>query len=167
LDCPTKNNFGFIFGCYSGVESPDGKSLSDVYVLKGYVHGCYMPLYKSCLIGTDSCMFTQPNGPFIGSENDSTIFINTLADLLADDEGVEVDAAGYKGHSKLKAPTVATSRNAWKKQKSQVCGRHENVNSQLKIFNVLNIPFRHNNPQDKMMTMHGWCFNAIAVVTEL
>jgi hypothetical protein len=35
--------------------------LSDVYVLKGYVDGRYMPLYKGCLIGTDSCMFMQPN----------------------------------------------------------------------------------------------------------
>jgi hypothetical protein len=61
VDRPTKNNFGFIFGRYSGVESPDGKSLSDVYVLKGYVDGRYMPLYKGRLIGTDSCMFTQPN----------------------------------------------------------------------------------------------------------
>ena len=105
------------------------------------------------------------NGPFEASVGDSTIFIEMLADMLAEDEGVEVDA-GYKGHPKLKAPTVATSSVA-KKQKSQVRGCHENVNGRLKIFNVLVVPFRHLNPCSDMMEKHGWCFNAVAVVTQL
>lgn len=46
-------------------------------------------------------------------------------------------------------------------------GRHENVNSRLKIFDVLNTPFRHPNPKDEMMEKHGKCFEAIAVVTEI
>lgn len=102
------------------------------------------------------------NGPFEASKNDGTIFRNTLSTLLADDEGVEVDA-GYKGDDKMKAPTTATSR----KQKSQVRGRHENVNGVLKVYNVLNFPFHHSNPRNEMMNKHGICFKAIAVVTQL
>jgi len=105
------------------------------------------------------------NGPFVASTSDVTMFKETLVHLLTDDEGVE-DDAGYKGHDKLKGPTVATT-SVGRKMKSQVRGRHENVNSRLKIFNVLNIPFRHTNPRDKMMEKHGYCFNAIAVITEL
>lgn len=109
------------------------------------------------------------NGPHPASHNDATIFINTLANLLADDEGVEVDGV-YKGHNKLKAPTVATSRDE-RKQKSQARGRHENVNGRLKIFNVLNTPFRHTGEfatrSDVLMEKHGMCFDAVAVITQI
>ena len=105
------------------------------------------------------------NGPFKASVNDSTICKNKLLTLLATDEGVEVDG-GYKGSDKFKTPTVASSRQA-RKQKSVVRGRHENVNSRLKIFNVLNIPFRHLNPRNKMMEKHGLCFDSVAVLTQL
>ena len=106
-------------------------------------------------------------GAFVASTNDATIFKDTLANLLADDEGVEVDA-GYKGHDKMKAPNVATSSVA-RKQKSVVRGRHENVNGRLKIYNVLNIPFRHLKPRNVklMLKKHSLCFFAIAVVTQL
>lgn len=105
------------------------------------------------------------NGPHVGSANDGTIFKDKLADLLADDEGAEVDA-GYKGHDKMKAPTVASTR-VHRKEKSVVRGRHENVNGRLKIFNVLNVPFRHTKPRNELMEKHGICFHAIAVVTQL
>jgi hypothetical protein len=61
------------------------------------------------------------NGPFVGSENDGTIFTQGLATFLAEDEGVEVDGS-YKGHSKFKGPTVAMSRHQ-RKEKSIVRGR--------------------------------------------
>lgn len=109
------------------------------------------------------------NGPHPASANDATLFGNTLADLLADDEGAEVDGV-YKGHDKLKAPTVAKSR-AERKQKSQARGRHENVNGRLKIFNVLNNSFRHTGEfatrGDTLMEKHAVCFNAVAVITQL
>jgi hypothetical protein len=54
-----------------------------------------------------------------------------------------------------------------KKQKNDVRARHENVNSRLKIFNVLNVSFRHTNPREMMMQKHGICFKAVAVVTQL
>ena len=96
---------------------------------------------------------------------DATIFKQGLKHHLAEDEGVEVDA-GCKGDDKFKAPTVATS-SLDRKQKSQVRGRHENINGRLKIFDVLNVPFRHLNPRSKMMEKHGYCFDASAVITQL
>jgi hypothetical protein len=106
------------------------------------------------------------NGPFPASFNDSTIFIREgLAAALADDEGVECDG-GYKGHPKLKSKSVNKSRLE-RQQKSAVRSRHEIVNSRLKIYNVLNIPFHHLKPRDQFLMKHGWCFHAIAVVTQL
>lgn len=105
------------------------------------------------------------NGPFVASTNDGTIFKNTLEAMLADDEGVEVDA-GYKGSPKFKTPTVAVNSKD-RKQKSVVRGRHENVNGRLKIFDVLNIPFRHTKTRQgkSMMENHGSCMKAVAVIT--
>ena len=105
------------------------------------------------------------NGPFVGSANDGTICKNGLLTFLADDEGVEVDA-GYTGDHKFKRPETASSR-VGRKQKSVVRGRHENVNGRLKIFDVLNIPFRHLQPRSKMMEKHARSFEAIAVITQL
>ena len=104
-------------------------------------------------------------GPHMGGALDGEIFKKQLDGLLADDEGVEVDA-GYKGSSRFKAPIVATSR-ADRKAKSVVRGRHENVNGRLKIYDMLNVPFRHTKPRNEMMTKHGWCFDSIAVITQL
>jgi hypothetical protein len=42
------------------------------------------------------CDIVWINGPFVASTADSTIFIQKLTNMLADDEGVEVDK-GYKG----------------------------------------------------------------------
>jgi hypothetical protein len=49
------------------------------------------------------------NGPFACSTNDSAVFKEGLAHLLAQDEGVECDA-GYKGHNALKNNDVNNSR---------------------------------------------------------
>jgi hypothetical protein len=76
------------------------------------------------------------NGPFVASTNDDTIFMNELAHLLCENEGVEVDA-GYKGHDKLKNKMVSISMGH-RKQKSAVRARHEIINSRLKQFNTLN-----------------------------
>ena len=115
------------------------------------------------------------NGPHIGSANDGAVFKETLAPLLADEEGVEVDS-GYLGNSKCKLPHMGLNSKA-RKQKSLVRARHENVNGRMKIFNVLDAHFRHMNPGTgvvgtdnkvkKMMEKHGYCFHAIAVITQL
>lgn len=120
-----------------------------------------------CEIGVciKSAHIVWMNGPFEASQGDSTICINGLLPLLADGEGVKVDG-GYRGHDKFKTPKAALSREG-RKMKSVVRGRHENVNSRLKIFDVLNIPFRHLNPRDRMMEKHGKCFKAVVVITQL
>jgi hypothetical protein len=105
-------------------------------------------------------------GPFVASTNDGTIFMNELAHLLCESEGVEVDA-GYKGHGKLKKKMISISREQ-RKQKSAVRARHESINSRLKQFNVLNFSFRHLNlGSDDMMFKHDICFGAIVVITHL
>lgn len=105
------------------------------------------------------------NGPFKAGKPDAEVFKDDLVHLLAEDEVVEADG-GYRGHNKLMAPTVATSR-VDRKAKSVVRGRHENINGRLKIFNVLVVPFRHSNPRNQMHNKHGACFDAIAVITQL
>jgi hypothetical protein len=98
------------------------------------------------------------NGPFVGSENDGTVFSEGLGTLLAEDEAVEVDGE-YKGNNKIKGPATAISQ-VQRKEKSVVRGWHENVNGQLKLFNVLNACFRHCNPPEQMMRKHGLCFDS-------
>jgi hypothetical protein len=109
------------------------------------------------------------NGPFPASENDGTIMSETLAPLLCEDEAVEVDG-GYSGNPRMKGPTVAKA-SIERKQKSLVRGRHEIVNSRLKIYNVLNISFRHTGKYDErseeLLRKHGICFIAIAVITQI
>jgi DDE superfamily endonuclease len=104
------------------------------------------------------------NGPFVASTNDATIFTNGLVHLLTEDEGVEVDA-GYKGHPKFKSPSVNISRNQ-RQQKANVRSRHETINGRLKIYNVLNIAFRHMKPREEMMEKHKKCFYSVAVITQ-
>jgi hypothetical protein len=53
------------------------------------------------------------NGPFVCSTNDSTVFKEGLAHLLAEDEGVECDT-GYKGHNALKNNDVTPGFKKWK-----------------------------------------------------
>eukprot|EP00536_Pseudo-nitzschia_multiseries_P000808 jgi/Psemu1/1811/gm1.1811_g len=79
------------------------------------------------------------NGPFVGSENDATIFKEGLSTLLHDDEGVEVDR-GYKGDDKMKLPGIGVTSKQ-RKMKANARAQHE--------------------------TKHGMCFNAVAVITQL
>jgi hypothetical protein len=109
------------------------------------------------------------NGPFPAGENDGTIFAETLGPLLCEDEGAEVDG-GYKGNMKMKGPNVANSSNQ-RKEKSVVRGRHEVINSRLKIYNVFNVNFRHTGKHDEreeeLLRKHGLCGVAVAIITQL
>lgn len=103
------------------------------------------------------------NGPYKAGKNDVTIFAEEgLLDALADDECVEVDA-GYQGHQEMRHPRISQSRRD-RQQKSRVRARHENVNSYLKKFSVLDDVFRHNV---NLMERHKICFTAVAVITQL
>lgn len=101
------------------------------------------------------------NGPFEGGRNDETIFKDDgLLALLLASEVVECDG-GYKGHWKLKNPSIFIEE--WeKRQKGNIRARHEIVNSRLKRFMVLDGVFRHND-----MEKHGLCFHAVAVIVQL
>jgi hypothetical protein len=56
-----------------------------------------------------------------------------------------------------------------RKQKSQVRGRHENVNGKLKVYNVLVAYFHHHSGRDRevMLEKHDTCFGAVAVISQL
>ena len=84
---------------------------------------------------------------------------------LYDEEGVEVDA-GYRGDDKFMTPSMGSDSKG-RKNKSIIRGRHENVNSRLKIFNVLTTYFRHMKPNNLFQTKHKMCFNAVAVITQI
>ena len=74
-------------------------------------------------------------GPFPCNVSDREIFDTFLAQKLIPGEGVEADS-GYRGRDQIFTPGIAKTR-AERKQKSQVRGRHENVNSRLKVFGVM------------------------------
>ena len=106
------------------------------------------------------------NGPFVASTSDPTIFQNGLNNELADDEVVEMDGV-YRACEKGRLSSQGTN-TAERKQKAAARGRHEVVNGRLKQFSVLANKFRHMKPnKDTMMERHKWCFNAIAVITQL
>ena len=75
------------------------------------------------------------NGPFRAGKPDSKIFKEGLRHCLLDDERVEVVDGGHRGDDKFMTPGMGNTSQS-RKQKSVICGRHENVNSRLKMFNV-------------------------------
>ena len=105
------------------------------------------------------------NGPFKGGKGDSEIFKEGLKHHLLDNEYVEVDA-GYRGDDAFMNPDMAANSRG-RKNKSIVRGRHENINSRLKIYNVLTTYFRHMKPKNGYMKKHRICFDSVAVITQL
>ena len=101
------------------------------------------------------------NGPFKAGRHDKTIFVKEgLKDALCDDELLEGDMA-YSGDMQLKNAKTAQTKNA-KRSKGRARGHHENVNGELKKFEVVNSVFRH-DPRKK----HQMCFEAVAVICQL
>ena len=74
-------------------------------------------------------------GPFPCNMSDKDIFDLFLSDKLLPGEGVEADS-GYSGREQIFVPGVAKT-SAERLQKSQIRGRHENMNGHLKIFGVM------------------------------
>lgn len=106
------------------------------------------------------------NGPFVAGTSDASILNNGLSNEIPEYEVVEVDG-GYRGCPKGRLPDQGINSGE-RKQKSVARGRHEVVNGRLKQFNVLASHFRHMKPnKERMMERHSWCFNAIAVITQL
>ena len=105
------------------------------------------------------------NGPFKGRKRDYEIFMEGLKHQLYDDENIEVDS-GYKGDDKFMIKHMASDAKGWK-EKSNIRSRHENVNSRLKLYNVLTTHFRHMKPTTKYMEKHKMIFDSVAVITQL
>ena len=100
------------------------------------------------------------NGPFkCGKWPDIKIFRSALKHLLLPQEKVEADA-GYRGDRKVRHPGHVRNWNELKAKKA-ARGRHETVNGRLKNWNVIDQVFRHN------LNLHGICFLAVAVLTQL
>ena len=98
-------------------------------------------------------------GPFPCNFSDREIFDTFLAKKLVPGEAVEADS-GYTGRVQIFTPGVAKNRMV-RKQKSQVRGRHENVNGRLKVFGVM----KHwDNPDTGK---HGVFARCVAVIVQL
>ena len=98
-------------------------------------------------------------GPFPCNMSDKDIFDLYLQDKLIEGEGVEADN-GYTGRVAIYTPAVGKTRVA-RKQKSQIRGRHENVNGLFKVFGVMK---KWDNPNTMK---HGTMAKAVAVIVQL
>ena len=98
-------------------------------------------------------------GPFPCNVSDKEIFDTFLAHKLIPGEAVEADS-GYRGRSQIFLPGEAQTRKA-RKQKSQVRGRHENINARLKVFGVMQ--FWANPDTGK----HGLFARCVAIIVQL
>ena len=79
-----------------------------------------------------------------------------LANKLLPGEGVEADS-GYQGRSQIFLPGVAKNQ-FHRKQKSQVQGRHENMNGRLKVFGVMK---QWENSDTAKHSVFAWCIAVI------
>ena len=102
------------------------------------------------------------NGPFKAGESDLNVFRQALSHILCDDEAVECDMY-YKGDNRFKNPRVHQGRDD-RLQKNKVRARHENVNSRIKQFKVLDRVFRH---KQDLRAQHQLCFRAVITVVQM
>lgn len=87
------------------------------------------------------------------------MFNHRLKLKLLDFEKIEADS-GYSGDNVATPGQGQTKKD--RRQKSQVRGRHENINGRLKFFHALKHKFRHNH-----LTQHKSVFTACAVLSEI
>lgn len=98
-------------------------------------------------------------GPFPCNFSDREIFDSFLAERLLPGEGVEADS-GYSGRAQIFLPGTAKN-SLQRKQKSQVRGRHENMNGRLKVFGVMN---RWHNSDTALHSIYARC---VAIIVQL
>lgn len=98
-------------------------------------------------------------GPFPCNLSDREIFDSYLSNELIPGEAVEADS-GYTGRPQIFTPGVGKTHKE-RKQKSQVRGRHENVNGRLKVFGVMK-KWNHPDP-----AKHGVFARCVAVIVQL
>ena len=154
--------------CFISVDGTDCPVFEPApFNKKMYSHKFHGPAVKyEVAICIKTGLIVWINGPFMGGKHDTTIFKEGLSTLLADDEVVEVDS-GYIGDNKLMNPQMGFSSRE-RKMKSNARAQHKAVNGCFKQFNALTTHFRHMKPnRETMMRKHGFCFNAVAVITQL
>ena len=98
-------------------------------------------------------------GPFPCNISDREIFDCFLSKKLIPGEGVEADS-GYAGREQIFLPGVAKN-SMQRKQKSQVRGRHENMNGRLKVFGVMK-KWNNHDPAN-----HGLFAHCVAIIVQL
>ena len=98
-------------------------------------------------------------GPFPCNMSDREIFDLFLSERLLPGEGFEADNS-YSRRSQIFTPAVGKTKSH-RKQKSQVRGRHENVNSLFKVYGVMK--GWHNPDTGK----HGVMARSVAVIVQL
>jgi DDE superfamily endonuclease len=100
------------------------------------------------------------NGPFpCGRWPDINIFRNNLVFKLGLGEMVLADGGYRDGRVFCDTPNGFNTPEQY--VKSVARARHETVNGRFKRFEVLNAPYRHD------LRTHGWCFRAIANITQI
>lgn len=110
-----------------------------------------------CIQTGDICWI---NGPFkCGRWNDVMTFRGNLKQLLAPGEMAECDG-GYKADPSCRDKHVIMNPSDHR-AKNNARARHENVNSDLKNFECLCQPWRHDRH------LHKFAFAAVAVLTQL
>ena len=65
------------------------------------------------------------------------------------------------GYTHIAVSQRGTGNHDWKSAKNRYRARQENVNARMKIFNCLNIRWRHDHD------LHKDCFFSIALLTQL
>jgi hypothetical protein len=110
----------------------------------------------TCILTGDIVWF---RGPIPCNMSDREIFDLFLSHKLIPGEGVEADN-GYTGRTQIFTPSAGKTSCA-RKQKSQVRGRHENVNGLFKVFGAMK---KWENPDT---ARHGVVARSVAVIVQL
>ena len=94
-----------------------------------------------------------------GQWNDLQISRDGILNLLGEDEKVIADS-GYRGDRRILHKT-GENRSYTARVRSEVCSRHETVNSRIKAYSVASTKFRHN------LDMHTQCIYSVVNLVQL
>ncbi len=100
------------------------------------------------------------NGPFTAATHNAVIYKSILMGKLSEHKQA-IGNTGYNG-----CPKVSTKHNydikELKKFKTRARQRHEALNSCIKAFQCLNVPFQHKQG----LQQHQACFEAVCVIVQ-
>ena len=110
----------------------------------------------TCIATSDIVWFC---GPFPCNYNNRNIFDLFLSKKLIPGEGVKANS-GYSGRPQVFMPGVAKN-SVQRKEKSWICGRHENMNGRLKVFGVMK------QWENSDVALHGVYARCVAIIVQL